>query len=181
MGCGWGDRLNKTKRIITCALLTTVALALFAVELLIPPFPFCPGAKIGLANIITLFMLSNRKFFRVSDCFGVLLSRCMLSAMLTGRILSVAFSLSGGLASMLAMLLIRKIMSEKSVVCISISGAVFHNIAQILVAVCLYGTFSALYYIPALFIVGVLCGILTGLCVRIINKSDVCRNIFKLQ
>lgn len=71
MGCGWGDRLNKTKRIITCALLTTVALALFAVELLIPPFSFCPGAKIGLANIITLFMLSNRKFFRVSDCFGV--------------------------------------------------------------------------------------------------------------
>lgn len=82
---------------------------------------------------------------------------------------------------MLVMLFIRKILSEKNVVCISISGAVFHNIAQIFVAICLYGTFSALYYIPSLFLIGVLCGILTGLCVKIINKSDVCRNIFKSQ
>ena len=173
--------MKKTKRIITCALLTTVSLALFTVELLIPPFPFCPGAKIGLANIITLFMLSNRKIFKVSDCFCVLLSRCVLSALLSGRIISVVFSLSGGIAAILAMLLARKILSDKSVVCISISGAVFHNIAQIFVAICLYGTFGAIYHIPALFLVGVLCGMLTGLCVRIINKSDACRNIFKLH
>lgn len=172
--------MSKTKRIITCALLTTVSLALFVIELLIPSFPFCPGAKVGLANTITLFMLSNRKFFRVMDCFGVLLSRCLLSALLTGRILSVAFSLSGGFASMLAMLLVRKILGEKSVVCISVSGAVFHNIAQIFVAVFLYGTFSALYYIPSLILVGVLCGVLTGLCVRFMNKSDFYKNIFKL-
>ena len=53
--------MNKTRRIIVCALLTTVSLALFAVELLIPPFPFCPGAKIGLANIVTLYMLANNE------------------------------------------------------------------------------------------------------------------------
>ena len=173
--------MKKTKRIIVCALLTTISLALFTVELLIPSFPFCTGAKICLANIITLFMLCNTNYFRVADCFSVLASRCLLSALLTGRILSVAFSLSGGAASILAMLFVRKIISEKNVVCISISGAVFHNLAQIFVAVCIYGTFSALYYIPSLFIIGVLCGVLTGLCVKIINKSDICRNIFKLQ
>lgn len=172
--------MKKTKRIITCALLTTISLALFVVELLIPPFSFCPGAKIGLANIITLFMLSNRNFFKASDCFCVLFSRCLLSALLTGRILSVAFGLSGGIASILTMLFTRKILGEKSVVCISISGAVSHNIGQVFVAVCIYGTFSAFYYIPSLFLIGVLCGMITGLCVRFINKSDFYKNMLKL-
>lgn len=161
---------------IACGLLTAVSLALFSVELLIPAFPFCPGAKIGLANIVTLFMLTNKKVFKVSDCLLVLISRCFLSALLTGRMISIAFSLVGGIAALFSMLLINLILSSKSAISMSITGAVFHNLAQVLIAICIYGTFSAIYYIPSLFLVGVLCGALTGLCVCFINKI----NLFKL-
>ena len=165
--------MKKTRRIIFCALLSAVSLALFAVELLIPPFPFCPAAKIGIANIVVLFMLTNKKLFTVSDVFLVLIVRCILSALITGRLMSVIFSLAGGLSAILIMLVMRHCLSEKNIVSISISGAVFHNIAQILVAVCVYGTFSAFYFIPSLFVAGVLCGILTGLCVRFVNRLNL--------
>ncbi len=167
--------MKKTKRIIICSLLTAVSLALFSVELLIPSFPFCPGAKIGLANIVVLYMINNKGLFRISDCFLVLISRCLLSALITGRLVSVFFSLSGGIAALGAMLLIRTFITEKNTVAISITGAVFHNIAQVMVAVCVYGTFSAVYYIPSLFLVGVLCGIITGICVKFINRMNLHR------
>lgn len=165
--------MKNTKRIIVSALLTAVSLALFSIELFIPPFPFCPAAKIGLANIVVLFMLINKNFFRTSDYFLVLIARCILSALITGRVMSVLFSLSGGMAALGVMLLMRRLLGEKSIVGISVSGAVSHNIAQIIIAVFIYGTFSAFYYIPALFLAGVLCGILTGLCVRMINHLNL--------
>ncbi len=171
--------MKKTRRLVICSLLTTFSLALFVVELFIPSFPFCPGAKIGLANIIILFMVSNNSFFRAGDCFLVLISRCLLSALLTGRMVAVVFSLSGGILSLIAMTIVRRILRGHNTICVSISGAVCHNIAQIMVAVGVYGTFSAFYYIPSLFLAGVICGVLTGLCVELINKSGLCKFIFK--
>lgn len=162
--------MNKTNSITVSALLTTISLALFVVELLIPPFPFCPAAKIGLANIVILFMLSSKPAFKNRNVFMVLIARCVLSALLTGRLMSVIFSLSGGIAATIVMIFFRKLFTERNVICISICGAVFHNFTQLLVAVCIYGTFSAFYYVPSLFLAGVLCGILTGLCVKIINR-----------
>ncbi len=165
--------MKNTKRIITCALLTAVSLALFCVELLIPSFPFCPGAKIGLANVITLFMLTNKTIFRKRDCILVLISRCMLSALLTGRMVSVLFGLSGGIVALAVMTFIRFIFDEKHVLLMSISGAVFHNLGQVVVAISIYGTFSIFYYIPSLFLIGILCGSITGLCVVFINKANL--------
>lgn len=169
--------MKNTKRTVISALLVSLSLALFAIELLIPPFPFCPAAKIGLANIVTLYMLSCRNNFKICDVFLVLISRCILSALITGRLMSVAFSLSGGIAAILIMILVRNILSEKNIVAMSISGAVFHNLSQVIVAVCIYGTFSAFYYIPSLFIAGVVCGILTGLCVKLIVKANIINKI----
>lgn len=170
--------MKNTNRLIICALLSSVSLALFAVELLIPPFPFCPAAKIGLANVVNLFMLTNSKSFRTGDVFMVLVCRCVLAALVTGRFMSVLFSLSGGIAAVVAMLAVRFLLGEKNVVCISIAGAVFHNLVQILVAVLIYGVFSAFYYIPSMFIAGVLCGVLTGLCVKFINRINIDKRFF---
>lgn len=163
---------SEIKRITILSLFIAVSLALFSIELLIPPFPFSPSSKIGLANTVTLFMLSNKHFFKTRDCFTVLVSRCILSAVITGRIMSVVFSLTGGIFALLSMIIIRKLFG-KSIILMSIIGAVFHNMAQMLVAVCIYGTFSALYYIPALFITGVLSGIITGLCILAIDKVKI--------
>ena len=162
--------MNKTRRIVASALLTALSLALFSLELLIPPFPFCPGAKVGLANIVTLYMIINGGYFKKTDIFCVLTARCVLAAVITGRLTSIFFSFFGGIAAFLSMLAIRRFLSEKNVIAISITGAFFHNLMQIAVSVFMYGTYSVFYLIPSLSVVGILCGILTGLCVKFINK-----------
>ena len=168
---------SKFKKITILSLLTAVSLSLFAVELLIPPFAFAPSAKIGLANIVTLFMLTNRCVFCASDCFKVLIARCLLAALITGRIASILFSLTGGIIAVIGMFVIIKLIDDKHAVLISIIGAVFHNLGQMLAAFLIYGSFSILYYFPALFITGVLCGALTGLCVKTINKTKIIRKL----
>ncbi len=163
-------------RITISAILVAFALSLFAIELLLPPFPFCPSAKIGLSNIVTLFMVTNRHFFKASDCFLVLVTRCLLSAIVTGRIMSVIFSLTGGLLALVTMLIIARLAGFRSSVLVSISGSVIHNIAQMGVAILIYGTFSAVYYLPALFLTGVASGIITGLCVSLVNNNKFLYN-----
>ena len=161
----------KIKKIVTSALLAALSLALFSIELLFPSFPFCPAAKIGLANSVSLFMITNPKRFNLCEVFTVVVVRCLLSAFLTGRLLSILFSLCSGIISVIAMLAIRIFLGKNNVVIISIVGAIFHNLAQILVAVLIYGTMSAFYYIPSMFIAGVLSGSLIGICVRLLNKN----------
>lgn len=159
------------KKITFIALLTALSLALFSVELLMPPFPFCPAAKIGLANTISLFMITNSKRFKLAEVFTVVVSRCILASLITGRLMSVIFSLCGGVFSVFSMFLAVFLLSRENVVIISIIGAIFHNLAQVLIAVCIYGTMSAFYYIPSLFIAGFVSGCLIGLCVRLLNKN----------
>lgn len=172
---------KRVNRITISAILVAFALSLFVIELLLPPFPFCPSAKIGLANVITLFMVTNRHFFKVSDCFFVLITRCVLSAIVTGRIMSVIFSLTGGLLALISMLFIARLVGFRSSVLVSISGAVIHNFAQMGVAILIYGTFSAVYYFPALFLTGVASGIITGLCISLINHNKYLYNFINSE
>lgn len=168
------------RKIVLLSVLTAFSLALFALELLIPAFPFCPAAKIGLSNIIILFMLSKRTIFSIPDCFLVLVARCLLSALVTGRLTSVFFSLGGGILALLTMILMRKLTSG-TVMIISISGAVFHNVGQTLVALMFYGVLSVFYMIPVFFLAGVLCGALTGACVLLINRNKSLNNFFEKE
>lgn len=159
------------KRITASALLTALSLAFFSIELLMPPFPFCPAAKIGLANTISLFMITNPKRFKLAEVFTVVILRCILASLVTGRLMSVLFSLCGGAIAVLVMFATRFFLGRENVVIISVAGAIFHNLTQIFIAVLIYGTMSAFYYIPSLFIAGVISGALIGLCVRLLNKN----------
>lgn len=170
----------KIKKIVLLSVLTAFSLALFALELLIPAFPLCPAAKIGLSNIIILFMLSRRNIFRTPDCFLVLVARCLLSAIVTGRLTSVFFSLGGGLAALLVMILMRRL-TNNTLMVVSISGAVFHNVGQTLVAILFYGVFSVFYMMPVFFLAGVLCGALTGACVLLINRNKALNIFFEKE
>ena len=160
---------NAAKKVVLLAVLTGVSLGLFALELLMPPFPFCPAAKIGLANTVTLFMLMYDSFFKASDCFLVLFARCILAAAVTGRLTAILFSLVGGILALLVMALLKKIFSFEIV--ISIGGALSHNIGQMLVSLIFYGVFSIFYMIPAFMLSGILSGALTGALVMLIRKN----------
>ena len=158
--------MTKTKRLCTLALSVALALLLSFVEHQIPPLVAVPGVKIGLANLVTVFLLYA---LSPKDAFCVSILRVLLSSLLFGSLVSMIYALSGALLSFFVMLLFKKIdvFSELGV---SVLGGVFHNIGQIISAIFVLGTASIAYYLPVLLISGVLSGTVIGIISGLIIK-----------
>ena len=152
-----------TKKITTLSLLSVIALALYAVESALPPFVPIPGVKLGLANIITLVVLWR---YSAKDAFLVLLVRILLAAMFFGQAISLLYSLSGGIFCLLAMLSVKHLLHGNFLFLASMTGAVFHNLGQILIAFLLTSVPAVLVYLPFLLLSGLLTGLFIGLCAQ---------------
>ena len=147
----------KIKRTVFLALLTAIALTIFMVEAQIP-IPI-PGVKLGLANIVTLFALY---LLGPWDALIILLLRCSLGCILTGQPSTFLYSITGGILSLLVMLLLKNMTTEHQIFAVSVFGGIAHNIGQILAAALITHTPGLVYYLPVLLIAGVLAGIFTG-------------------
>jgi len=147
-----------TKRLATCAALTSLALIFSYVEFLIPISLGIPGIKLGLANIVVLISI-----YTLGPKYGLFinLARIALSALLFGNVFSALYALAGGLVSLCIMLLAKKA-GVFSVVGVSMAGGVFHNLGQLAVAALVMQTGRIMYYFPVLLIAGMITGILTG-------------------
>lgn len=144
-----------------------LALILSYVEILLPPlFPSVPGIKMGLANIIIVFLLYRCGMG--AACVTSIL-RIVLVSMLFGNFMAFLYSLAGAVLSLLLMALLRRF-NFVSEVGVSVSGAVAHNIGQILMAIVLLGTTQIAYYLVVLIAVGTIAGILIGLCAAALIK-----------
>ncbi|NBI05531.1 Gx transporter family protein [Senegalia massiliensis] len=160
--------MNKTRKIVVISLLVAQALVLHLVERLIP-FNFgVPGAKLGLANIITLVSLY---LFGFKETLTVVILRVILASLLGGNVSGFLFSISGGILSFLIMYILKVIGREKiSVIGISIVGAVFHNIGQILMAALIIENLNIFIYLPLLLLSSVITGLFVGITVKYILK-----------
>ena len=148
-----------TRRLTTMALLTAVALIIFIVEAQLPPLAPIPGIKLGLANIITVYAM-----FRLGprDTLCILLCRIFLGSVFAGQMMTLFYSLSGGLLCWLVMLGMRKMVTERQIWVCSAVGAVAHNVGQVLMAMFISGTPTMIVYLPVLLVSGVLAGLFTG-------------------
>ena len=152
---------NKSKTISFLGLCTALALVLAYLEAIIPPvFPSVPGIKMGLPNIVLIFVL-----YRKGGGAAMLVSmlRIVLVSMLFGNGMSLLYSLAGGLLSMCVMILLKR-SNLLSTVGVSVAGGVMHNVGQILMAMLLLETSELIYYLVVLTVTGTLAGILIGLC-----------------
>ena len=135
------------------------ALILGYIESLIP-FSFgIPGIKLGLANLAVLITLYRSG---AKEAILVDLLRIVLSGFLFGNLYSILYSLAGGMLSFAAMVFARKT-RRLSIYGVSITGGIFHNIGQIGVAAFVMETKGLYYYMPFLFIAGVVTGFLIGM------------------
>lgn len=138
-----------------------VALAMvFAyIEVLIP-FNFgIPGVKLGIANIVVvtgLYIMKER------DVWIISMTRILLMGMLFGNGVSMIYSLSGGILSLAVMGLLKKT-DKFSVIGVSISGGVFHNVGQILAVALVMESNGFFYYLSVLLVAGVVTGMLIGI------------------
>lgn len=159
---------DKSKNIAFLGLCTALALILAYVEILIQPlFPSLPGIKMGLPNVIIVFLLYRRS---AASAIGVSLIRILLVSILFGNVMALMYSLAGGILSILVMILLRRF-NIFSAVGVSVAGGVTHNIGQILMAMILLETAELGYYLVVLTVTGTIAGILVGLCGSILVKK----------
>lgn len=147
-------------------MLVSLSLILFAVEGLMPPLWLPPGAKFGLANVVTVDALY---LLREVDALIILSARIFLAGMLAGVPSMILFSLIGGLLSLAAMILLKR--AEKfSVVGVSAAGGFFHNLGQICAASVVMGSEKFFLYLPALGTCGIVVGVLNGLLAKAVIR-----------
>ena len=154
-----------TKRVAILALITTLALMMSYIEFLIPiPVPV-PGIKLGLANIVTVFVLYS---LSPNEAVAVTAVRVILCSLLF-NVGGMIYSVCGAAVSLVVMILLQRtrLFSETGV---SIAGAIAHNAAQILVAVVLMNTVEIIYYLPVLIVSGAVSGLVIGILAGIIVR-----------
>jgi len=149
-----------TKKIAQFGLLTAMALILSYVEHMIPPIvTSAPGIKLGLANTVLLYALY---LMDVKSAAVLMILKVSLTTLLFGNPMAGIYSLSGGVLSLIAMCLFKRV-KGMSILGISVSGAVFHNVGQILAATITVSTRALMGYLPVLLISAVVTGVITGL------------------
>lgn len=159
---------GSVRRLALCALLTAIALTIFVVEAQFPlPVPV-PGLKLGLSNIVTLFALF---VFGWKEALAILLVRVFLGNLITGQMMSLLYSLAGGLLSFVCILLVRRILKEDQLWAAGVIGGIAHNIGQMAVAVFVTQTPALLAYLPVLILCGIATGVLTGLTAQFLNQK----------
>lgn len=161
--------MKKTSRMIYIGLLVAQALVLYIIESMIPVPFITPGAKLGLANLVTVIALytlgSNR------DAFLVVILRLVLSTIFGGNLSSFMYSAAGAVLSYCVMVFAKKVGKDKlSIIGVSASGAVFHNIGQLLIASAIVKNIGIMLYLPVLSIAGIGTGIFIGITANYIVK-----------
>lgn len=154
-------RPARTRQIIFIALLCAEGVIIGLVERMIPfPFAFAPGAKLGLANLITIVSLFTMS---VSDSFLLMLLRLMITTLLGGTLSTFMYSGAGALLSWVGMLLIKQLGERLvSMIGISAAGGILHNVGQLVVASLIARSWSVMLYLPILSFMGILSGVAVG-------------------
>jgi len=149
----------KSRDVARGGLLLALTLILSYVERLAPlPVPV-PGVKIGLPNLVVIFLL-----YRVGVKQAAITSftRVALAGLLFGTGVSVLYAAAGAVLSLTVMVLMKKT-GLFSIRGVSVAAAVCHNLRQILVAMTLLENQYLLGYFPVLCITGAIAGVVIGL------------------
>ena len=152
---------QQIRKLTLLSVLTAAALILSYAESVLPPlFPSVPGIKVGLPNLVIIFVLYRMD---VRSAVSVSLVRICIAALLFGSPLSFVYSLAGAFLSLTVMALLKKL-NILSTVGVSIAGGILHNMGQILAAMLLLQTVQIGYYFIILAITGTVSGLFIGLC-----------------
>lgn len=150
---------SKSQLVASVGILTALSVALSFLEGLIPTLPFMPpGAKLGLSNIAVMFSAGVYGFIPTLLIAVIKSGFVMLTRGVTAGILSLC---GGMLSAAVMVVLLNK--TGMGLVGVGVLSAVSHNIGQLIAIMLLFWSFSAIYYIPALIIFGVVFGVITGI------------------
>lgn len=147
------------------AMLFALAIVFSVVESMLPSFVPVPGVKLGLSNIVVMYVLF---FLEKQDAFFVAILKGMFAALTRGAAAGL-LSTAGGLLSIFVIVALKRILKDRgSYFIYSMSGAIFHNLGQLVVISMLYTSIGIWYYLPVLMVTGIATGMLTAVLLRLI-------------
>lgn len=151
--------MKHTFRLVVLGLFIAQSLVLYIVEGFLPVPFIAPGAKLGLANLITVIALYALP--RKRDVAFILGVRLILAAGFGGGINAFWYSLAGAILSFSAMVILQKI-GKFSLIGVSAAGGIFHNFGQVIVASTIVMNAKVMLYLPILAVAGAGTGIILG-------------------
>ncbi|MDX8417472.1 Gx transporter family protein [Absicoccus intestinalis] len=153
--------MMNTRKSVNLGFLMAVGILLQLIESFVPIVMIVPGFKIGLANLASLFALM---IYDKKSMWIVGMGRIFLSAILQGTLFSVAFwlSLSGGLLSLLAMSIGADV-KVFSIYGISILGAAFHSVGQVIAVTWIYQQYFMQLFLPILLALSIVSGLVVAI------------------
>lgn len=154
------------KKVALYGILTALAMIFGYIESFVSLSFIAPGIKLGLANSIALLLLCFKDF---KGAVLVNITRILLSALLFSSPISLVFSLTAGVISVMIMGILSGVKGV-SPVGFSIAGAAVHNVTQLTVAALQFGR-AVWYYLPFLLISALISGGLIGILSSIIFKK----------
>ena len=160
----------KTRKITTLGLSVALALILSYVESLLPPLVAVPGVKVGLPNIVILFLLYRCGWKEAAAVSGL---RLLLTAALFTGFAAFFYGLAGATLSLVGSALLKRT-GRFTPLGVSAAGGVLHNLGQIALAALVLDSGYIFAYLPVLLLSGTAAGVLVGLLAGIlIRRTDV--------
>ena len=158
------------------AMLSALALVLSWIEAMLPFQPGLPGVKLGLPNLVIVYVLYRRG---ARSALLVNVVRVLLASLLFSGLFGMLYSLAGAASSLLMMTLLLSVNHRReaagkqdffSLYGISMAGGVFHNLGQLVVAMLFVSNLNLIYYFPVMILSGIAAGILNGIAARLLLR-----------
>jgi len=160
-----------THKLVLIGVLTASAIVIAILESFIPSIGI-PGIKLGLANIVILLTIYE---LGVMEAAFINILRVLIVAVVRGTLLSMGFfmSLTGAFLSFAIMVLFALTIKKFSVIGVSVIGAIFHVVGQIIVAMIYLDSAYILFYLPIIALSAIITGILVGIVTQTIIRTGV--------
>lgn len=156
------------KRVATLGIFTALALILSLFEYLLPPIiPVLPFARVGISQIIILFILI---LFGARDALIVLITRSVFVSIFQGNPSMLLYSLPAGIICLIIMYIMLKI-DKFGIPAISMLSGAVHNLIQIIIAALITKSIAVFIYLPYLMTFGAIAGMVIGIIVYLLIKK----------
>lgn len=161
----------KVQKMALLGVLTAGAIVIAILESFIPSIGI-PGVKLGLANIVILIILYE---LGVGEAIAVNALRVLVVSLVRGTFLSMGFlmSLTGAIMSLGIMIFFHLLIDKFSIIGVSVIGALFHVLGQIVIAMLFLGTPYVVLYLPIIAISAIVTGVFVGIVAQLIIKTGV--------
>ncbi len=154
------QELISVEKLTRFALYISISIVLSIFEMLIPINFIMPGVKLGLGNLLLVILLD---YYSFKELFVFQLIKITITTFILGLFSVYLFSLCGGMLALTTMYGLRKIFKKKiTTYTLSMSGAIAHNIGQIIFAIIALRAPELISYVPFLVVFGSISGFALG-------------------